>query len=109
MLLTNSANKNSYHHGALLSLVIYSTAAALLLFSPKSVAYEWLFTPNGRVDLIFTDNVTLVSGKGLTEKESDFVTRLIPGVYSKFTSRRFDSETDFRLRNVIFANQSARI
>ncbi len=104
MLLTNPTNKNSHHRGALLFLATYFTAAALLLFSPKSDAYEWLFEPNARVDLIFTDNVTLSSER----KEADFITRLIPGVYSRFTSRRFESETDFRLRNIIYASNSDR-
>ena len=58
MLPTNTA-MDSQNHGALLFLVTYATAVALLLFSPKSDAYEWLLTPNMRTDLIYTDNVTL--------------------------------------------------
>jgi uncharacterized protein (PEP-CTERM system associated) len=101
MLPTNTA-KDSPNHGALLFLVTYSAAAALLLFSPKSDAYEWLFTPSMRTDLIYTDNITLASGKGLDKKKGSGVIRLIPGLYSKFTSRRFDSEIDFRMRNIIY-------
>jgi len=100
MLPTNTA-KDSQNHRALLFLVTYAAAAALLLFSPKSDAYEWLLTPSMRTDLIYTDNVELVSGD-LEKKKGSGVIRLIPGLYSRFTSRRFDSEIDFRLRNIIY-------
>ncbi len=100
--------KKSCNYRALLFLATYSTATALLLLSPKSEAYEWILSPNLRVDLIFSDNINLASGKGTDKRESDFVTRLTPGVYSKFTSRRFDSEVDARVINVIFANNGER-
>jgi uncharacterized protein (PEP-CTERM system associated) len=64
-----------------------------------------VFTPILTTDLIFTDNVRLLP-KGDPNKEADFVTRLVPGLYSKYTSRRFDSEIDYRLINVIYANAS---
>ena len=108
MLPTNTA-KDRQNHGALLFLVTYSAAAALLLFSPKSDAYEWLFTPNMRTDLIYTDNLTLSSGRaGATKKKGSGVIRLIPGLYSKFTSRRFDSEIDFRFSNIIYTADTDR-
>jgi len=100
--------KKSCNYRALLFLATYSTATALLLLSPKSDAYEWIFTPKIRIDLIFSDNINLASDNGLEKRESDFITRLTPGFYSKFTSRRFDSEVDFRLVNVIYANNSQR-
>ncbi len=113
MLPTNTA-KDSQNHRALLFLVTYAAAVALLLFSPKSDAYEWLLTPSMRTDLIYTDNVELVSDDSLEKKKGSGVIRLIPGLYSRFTSRRFDSEIDFRLRNIIYTydmdrNRSFRI
>jgi len=103
MLPTNTA-MDSQNHRALLFLVTYATAVALLLFSPKSDAYEWLLTPNNiQTDLIYTDNVLLASGRGADKKEGSVVIRLIPGFFSRFTSRRFDSEIDFRLRNIIYS------
>jgi len=100
--------KKSCNYRALLFLATYSTATALLLLSPKSEAYEWLLRPSGRVDLIFSDNINLATGKGADKKESSFITRLTPGIYSKFTSRRFDSETSFRMRNIIYSHDSDR-
>ena len=107
MLPTNTA-MDSQNHGALLFLVTYATAVALLLFSPKSDAYEWLLTPNMQTDLIYTDNVELATGRGLDKKQGSVVIRLIPGLYSRFKSRRFDSEIDFRMRNVIFTHDTDR-
>jgi len=107
MLPTNTA-KDSQNHGALLFLVTYATAVALLLFSPKSDAYEWLLTPNMRTDLIYTDNVELATGTALDPKQGSVVIRLIPGIFSKFSSRRFDSEIDFRMRNIIFTYDTDR-
>jgi len=102
------ATKNSYNYRVLLFLVTYSTATALLLLSPKSDAYEWALEPSLRTDLIFTDNLNLVSDKSPVKKESEFIVRLTPGVFSNFTSRRFDSKVDLSIRNLIFANNSDR-
>jgi len=102
------ATKKSCTYRILLFLATYSTATALLLLPPKSDAYELIFIPRMEVDLIFTDNVNLASGQGTDTRESDFVTRLTPGLYSKFTSRRFESETDFRLVNIIYAKNGER-
>jgi len=100
--------KKSCNYKVLLFLATYSTATALLLLSPKSDAYEWIFTPRMEVDLIFSDNVNLASGEGTDTKVSDFIARLTPGLYSKFTSRRFESETDLRILNLIYAKTSNR-
>ena len=102
------AAKNSCNYRALLFLVTYSTATALLFFSPKSDAYEWELRPSFRTDLIFTDNLRLVSDNSTVKKEAEFITRLIPGIYSSFTSRRFDSVTNFRIRNILYAHNSSR-
>ena len=102
------ADKNSCNYRALLFLATYSAATALLLLSPRSDAYEWELTPNFRTDLIFTDNLRLVPDNSPVKKEAEFITRLMPGFYSRFTSRRFDSTIDFRLRNILYANNSNR-
>jgi uncharacterized protein (PEP-CTERM system associated) len=99
--------KNSSNYRALLFLAIYSTATAILSLPSDSDAGEFVFTPHMRTDLIFTDNVGL-RPKGSPDKEADFVSRLVPGVYAKYTSRRFDSETDYRLINTIYQNRSDR-
>lgn len=97
--------KNSYNIRTLLFLAIYSTVTALLSLPSASDAGELVLVPNMRAELIFTDNVRL-RPKGDTGKESDFVTRLVPGIYSHYTSRRFESEIDYRLINVVFVNAS---
>ena len=97
--------KNSCNYRALLFLAIYSTATALLSLPSVSDAGEWVLVPNSTVELIFTDNVRLAP-KNDPAKEADFVTRLVPGIYSKYTSRRFDSEIDYRLVNVLYQNAS---
>ena len=102
------AAKNSCNYRALLFLVTYSTATALLFFSPKSDAYEWELRPGFRTDLIFTDNLRLVSDNSTVKKEAEFITRLIPSIYSNFTSRRFDSVTNLRIRNILYAHNSSR-
>ena len=100
--------KNSCNYRALLFLATYSAATALLLLSPKSDAYEWELTPSMHTDLIFTDNLRLVPDNSPVKKEAEFITRLNPGFYSRFTSRRFDSEINFRLRNILYASNSSR-
>lgn len=97
--------KNSCNFRALLFLAIYSTATALLALPSISDAGEFVFVPNMTTDLIFTDNVRLAP-KGDPAKEADFVTRLVPGIYTKYTSRRFQSEIDYRLINVVFQSAS---
>ena len=92
--------KNSCNYRALLLLATYSTATALLLALPSdSDAGDLVISPSMTTELIFTDNVRLAP-KG--EEEADFVTRLIPGVYGKYTSRRFNGEVDYRLINIIY-------
>jgi len=102
------ADKNSCNYRALLFLATYSAATALLLLSPRSDAYEWEFTPLLRTDLIFTDNLRLVPDNSPVKKEAEFITRIMPGFRSSFTSRRFDSAISFRIRNLIYANNSGK-
>jgi len=94
--------KNSCNYRALLFLAIYSTATAILSLPTDSDAGEFVFVPSMRTDLIYTDNVRLLP-KTDPQKGGDFVTQLVPGIYAKYTSRRFDSETDYQLINVIYA------
>ncbi len=101
-MLPTNPTKKSRNYKALSFLAAYTTAAAfLLLISSKSNADEWVVVPSFQTDLIFSDNIRLAP-KGNPDRFSDFVTRLVPGIYSKYTSRRFDSEIDYRLANVIF-------
>ena len=102
-----NATKNSCNYKALLFLVTYSTATALLVFSPKSDAGEWVFVPRIVTSVIFTDNVSLAP-KGDPNKESDVIFRLTPGFYSKISSRRFNSEIDYQLNNIIYVKNSER-
>ena len=102
-----NATKNSCNYKALLFLVTYSTATALLVLSPKSDAGEWVFIPRMVTSLIFTDNVALAP-KGAPDKESDVIIRLTPGFYSKISSRRFNSEIDYQLNNIIYVKNSER-
>lgn len=98
--------KNSCNYRALLFLATYSTATALLLSLPSdSDAGDLVISPNMTTELIFTDNVRLAP-KGDPDKEADFVTRLVPGIYGKYTSRRFSGEVDYRLINVVFQNNT---
>jgi uncharacterized protein (PEP-CTERM system associated) len=97
--------KNSCNFRALLFLAIYSTATAILSLPSDSNAGEFVFVPMMQTDLIFTDNVRLAP-KGDPQKEADFVTRLVPGIYAQYTARRIQSETDYRLINVIYQNAS---
>ncbi len=102
-----TASKNSCNFRALLLLVTYSTAIALLVLSPKSGAAEWEFVPRTNIRLHFTDNISLVPNSS-PDKEADFVTQLIPGFFSNFTSPRFNSTINYSLINIIFAKNSDR-
>lgn len=105
-MLPTNPTKKSRNYKALSFLAAYSTTAAFLLFiSSKSNADEWVLTPSMQVDLIYSDNIRLAPN-GDPDKFADFVTRLTPGIYSKYTSRRFDSEIDYRLSNVIYTRNT---
>lgn len=97
--------KNSCDYRALLLLATYSATALLLSLPSVSDAGDLVISPNMRTDLIFTDNVRLAPD-GSPNKEADFVTRLVPGVYGKYTTRRFSGEVDYRLINIIYAKTS---
>ncbi len=107
-MLPTNPTKKSRNYKALSFLAAYSTVAAFLLFiSTKSNADDWVLTPSMQVDLIYSDNIRLTP-KNDPAKISDFVTRLVPGIYSKYTSRRFDSEIDYRLSNIIFTKDTVQ-
>jgi uncharacterized protein (PEP-CTERM system associated) len=99
--------KNSCDYRALLLLATYSATALLLSLPSVSDAGDLVISPNMRTDLIFTDNVRLAPD-GSPGKEADFVTRLIPGVFAKYTSRRFSGVVDYRLINIIYQNFTER-
>jgi len=78
---TTNATKNSCNYKALLFLVTYSTATALLVLSPKSDAGEWVFTPRIETDLIFTDNA-YVSPKNLCPTDASRLVLML-GIQTK--------------------------
>jgi uncharacterized protein (PEP-CTERM system associated) len=99
--------KNSCDYRALLLLATYSATALLLSLPSDSDAGELVISPMIRTDLIFTDNVRLAPD-GSPGKEADFVTRLVPGVFAEYTSRRFNGVLNYRMRNILFAKNSDR-
>ncbi len=99
--------KNSCDYKALLLLATYSATALLLSLPSDSDAGDLVISPFMRTRLIFTDNVRLTPD-GSPNKEADFVTRLAPGLYGKYTSRRFSGEVNYRLINLLFAKTSER-
>jgi len=102
---TNLTRKNC-NYKALLLLVAVSVISSFLLISTESDASEWVFTPTLTTDLIFSDNVRLQPNN--ENKSPDFITRLAPGVESKFTSRRFESDVTYRFINIINAVNADR-
>lgn len=107
-MLPTNRTKKSCKYKALFFLAANSTLTTILLLSSSTaVAYEWILSPSMTTQLIYTDNITLAP-KGDPGRRDDFVTRLAPGIYSKFTSRRFDSEINYVLNNQIYARESER-
>ena len=105
MSITNPTKKYC-NYKALLFLLEFSAASSLLIISTEADAAEWVLTPTLRTDLIFTDNVRLAPEN--RPKEADFITRITPGIESSFISRRFTSDTTYRLNNIIFARATDR-
>lgn len=72
---------------------------ALIVAAPSSLAAGWEITPSFSTGLTATDNVALSN----TNKQSDWVTELSPGIRIVGSGGRLNLNFDYHLREVLYA------
>lgn len=73
-----------------------------VFFSCKAHAGEWVVTPSLDLAEIYSDNINLSS----TRPTSDFITEVNPGISLSGTGSRIKASLDYRMRNLVFLNNS---
>lgn len=76
-------------------------AGVLAVWSAPLLAGQWQAQPSLELSETYTDNVALVSS---SQAESDFVTQVIPGLSLHGRGSRSRLDLDYRLQNLIYAN-----
>jgi uncharacterized protein (PEP-CTERM system associated) len=81
----------------------------ILIFSlitlPKTLLAELQIIPSLELSEIYTDNVTFAA-EGL--EESDFITRLAPGILARIQGSNTYLQLDYRLEHLIYAEDDTR-
>ncbi len=108
--MAHTENNNTYllHEISLkfLQTVMQKVVVSVFMFfiSPNIYAGNWVIGPTLDVAEIYSDNVILSQ----SNKQSDLITEVNPGVSIRGEGRRVKASINYRMKNLIFANNSSR-
>ncbi|MDX9994821.1 MAG: TIGR03016 family PEP-CTERM system-associated outer membrane protein [Rhodocyclaceae bacterium] len=89
--------------GAVVALALPAMAAAQEEAAAISVKPAWTIKPNVALDVTYTDNVNPAGGG---TKQSDFITRVAPGITVDGKSARASGRLDFKWQESFYADNS---
>lgn len=83
----------------------YCILISSLISFPITLRAEFILIPSLDLSAIYTDNVTLAT-QG--QEESDFITRIAPGISARYRGSRTEFLLDYRLEHLMYAEDSDR-
>ncbi len=86
------------------SLVMFSAVLSMTAARPV-LAEDWVAAPTIGLAEVYTDNVTLAAEGS---EQEDFVTEVTPGIRVYRAGRRIDVNVDYRIQNLLYAEDSDR-
>jgi hypothetical protein len=103
MVITKKPEFSHVDQGRLISRILSKSRIALcvccITFSYTCAAAGWRWEPGIALGEIYTDNVTLAND---TEKESEFIAYIVPGIKANRQARQFSFDLDYTAQALFY-------